>query len=246
MRTPLLLASSLLLLGCTERPAAPATIITSAQPPGPRSISVTGTAEIKTAPDEFVISVGVDSFAADPVAAKEANDHIMSALLSVTRGAAVDAKDVRTESFSLGPRFEGPYDSRRLTGYDAKKTLVVTMHDAEKVETVLAALFKSGANRLDGITYGSSKIIERRKEARNTAMAAAREKAEAMAAAVGQKVGRPLKIDEDHDAGGGWGRASLLNNFSNDNKSQAVVAETMATGKIRVQASVAVTFELME
>src|SRR4051794_9510088 len=89
-------ACVLITCGCQSQPGPPATIVAQAQPPAPRSISVTGTAEIKTAPDEFVISVGADSFAAEATAAKETNDRVMSGLLAVTRAAGVDAKDVRT------------------------------------------------------------------------------------------------------------------------------------------------------
>ena len=175
----------------------PAAFVATAAPQPPRTVSVTGSGEIKTAPDEFVVSVGVDSFEKEAAAAKQANDRTMHALIQATQGAGVDPKDVRTEGFSLGPRIEGPYETRHVVGYEAKKTLVVVMHDGAKMEALLAELFKLGANRLDGITFGSSKIADQRKEARLLAITAAREKAAAMAGALGQKLGRPLKIEED-------------------------------------------------
>src|SRR4029078_13318605 len=119
--------------------------------PAPRQVSVNGTAEMKVAPDEFVISAGVDSYATEAQAAKRANDQAMSALIAVTQANKVDPKDVRTEGFTLLPHYEGPYDSRRVTGYEAKKTLVLILHDADKVETLLAELFKSGDKRLHSV-----------------------------------------------------------------------------------------------
>lgn len=246
-RSPVLVFAAALLGGCQSSP----TVISSA-PPAPRSVSVTGTAELRVAPDELVVSVGVDTYAVEAQAAKKANDEAMAELLRVTKDNGVEPTNVRTENFTLLPRYDGRYESRHVIGYEAKKTLVVTLSSAEKAESLLAELFKGGANRIDGVTMTSTKIIEQRKEARKMAVAAAREKAEAMAAALGQKVGRPLKIDEDpgpSSVWSPWGNRPgnvLLNAFDQNTDSRPVVGESMATGKIRVTANVAVTFELAD
>jgi uncharacterized protein YggE len=148
------LAAALAASACQSPQGPPTSIVATPGPPPPRTVSVTGSGEVKTAPDELVVSVGVDTFEPEAVAAQQANDRTMHALIAATQAAGVDPKDVRTEGFSLGPRVEGPYDKRRTVGYEAKKTLVVLMHDAVKMEALLADLFKLGANRLDGITFG--------------------------------------------------------------------------------------------
>jgi uncharacterized protein YggE len=225
----------------------PTTVVASAAPLPPRSISVTGTAEIATAPDELTVNVGVESFAADPQAAKDANDRSMKSLVATARAFAPNEKDVRTEGFTLQQRYEGPYDNHRLTGYEAKKMLVVVIHDSDRVEAFLTELFKGGANRLDGVTYGSSKLLEQRKEARTLAVTAAREKATAMAATLGQKLGRPLKVEEETDTGRSPPfPGNMLSNAFAPGDTRGMVGQTMATGKIRIPASVAVTFELLD
>lgn len=225
----------------------PTTIVAGAARPEPRTVAVTGTAEVSTVPDEVTVNVGVESFAVEPQATKDANDRSMKSLVTIARAFAPDAKDVRTEGFTLQPHYEGPYDNHHLTGYDAKKTLIVVLHDTEKVEVFLTELFKGGANRLDGVTYSSSRLLEQRKEARALAVAAAREKATAMATALGQKLGRPLKIDEDPETG--RNRPVQGNIFSNafaPTDARGTVGETMATGKIQIPAGVTVTFELLD
>lgn len=217
--------------------------------PAQRSISVTGTAELKVAPDEFAVSVGVDSYAADAAAAKTANDTAMSALLDIVKENGVEPSDIRTENFNLHPRVDGAFETRRVLGYEASKTLVATLHDALKVEALLAALFvKGGANRIDGVTMTSTTIIEHRKAAREKALLAAREKAQAMASVVGLKVGRVLTINEDPGSGVVWGnsRMNVLGNASDNNTDTPVVGESMATGKIRVTATMNATFELID
>jgi hypothetical protein len=241
----LLLAIAACAPACQPAQGSPTTLIASPAPPPPRTVSVTGTAELKTAPDEFVVSVGVDSSAEQPQAAKDANDRTMTALLAVPKSLQIDPKHVRTEGFTLRPRYEGSYENRRLAGYEAGKTLVIVVHDSEKVEALLAELFNRGANRLDGVTYGSTRVLEQRKEARTMAVAAAQEKAQAMAASLGQKLGRPLKIDEDPEAAQ-LRSMNQLTNAAFNNDTRPALGEAMATGKIRIAASVAVTFELVD
>ncbi|MGB1013347.1 MAG: SIMPL domain-containing protein [Nannocystaceae bacterium] len=212
--------------------------------PTARIISVSGKAVIKTAPDEFVVTVGVDTFDMSLALAKEDNDTRMRDLLAITKEYGLEAKDVRTDDFRIEPRYEGRYVNRTFVGYDVHKRLAVVLRDADKLEAVLEDLFAHGANRLDGVTYQSSKAIEKREEARVMAVKAARHKAEAMAKELGQELGRPLKIQEN--VAGGFRGMSNVNNFVSDNYSQAGVTETMATGKIEISTRVSVEFELVE
>jgi uncharacterized protein YggE len=242
MRRPIVLFVLLALAACRSNPEAPATIV-STTPPAPRTIAVTGTAEIETTPDAFVVSVGIDTFAGDAAKAKEDNDAVMRALMEVPRQHGVDAKWVRTDGFSINPRFES---YQRLVGFEAHKTLVVTLHDEKQVEPVLAELFRDGANRLDSVRFESTKILEERKQARVRAVTAAREKAEAMASALGQKVGRPLRVDEATlPPSSPWSPAPLANTVF-DNETRSELREAMAAGKVRIPATVAITFELDE
>src|SRR5689334_10339056 len=84
-------AVALLVLQACQAPSSSPTVITSASTaPAPRSVSVTGTAELRVAPDEFVVSVGVDTYASDAEATKQANDQGMSALIKVVEANKID------------------------------------------------------------------------------------------------------------------------------------------------------------
>ena len=54
---------------------------------------------------------------------------MMTELLDVIKENKIEPKDVRTESFTLQPRYDGAWESRRIVGYEARKTLVVTLHE---------------------------------------------------------------------------------------------------------------------
>jgi uncharacterized protein YggE len=233
-----------LLAACRSAPEPPTVIVGEGGKAmaAPRVVSGSGTAEIETTPDEFVITVGFENFATEVAKAKADNDAVMRAVVDVPGHLGVAPRWVRTEAAQLTPQYEGNYYMRRITGFVATKTMVVTLQDDAQVEPLLAALFTAGANRLEGVTARSTKVLEQRREARSRAVAAARDKAEAMASLLGQKLGHPLKMDEAVD-GGMWSARPVANTMVN-NETTSAVRDAMAAGKIHVAASVNVTFEL--
>ncbi|MDQ1591016.1 MAG: hypothetical protein QOG71_1643, partial [Pyrinomonadaceae bacterium] len=83
-----------------------------------------------------------------------------------------------------------------------------------------------------------------RDQARDMAMRAAREKASALAAAVGQKIGKAYSIAEDVPSRSFAAQNSTANSFSIDSDGSASSEGTLALGLIKVNARVTVRFEL--
>ena len=123
----------------------------------------------------------------------------------------------------------------------AARGLTLTLHDIDEVEGLLYDLLAAGANRVDRVQFESSARSERRNEARVLAVRAARAKAEAMAAELGQTIGEPVRVEEQTPSG--W-QAPVMNNVALNNDSLAQVSETVAGGKLRVHAGVSVVFTL--
>jgi len=258
MRTFAAFASAAVLsLACACRSTpdhTPPTTLTLASPlststaPAPLSISVEGTAEIETVPDQFIVTVLYEARRPDPQTAKRDCDEATRGMLAATKTLKIDPRDVQTQDFWLGPHYD--HDDRgdltKLLGYDVRKTLVVTVRDPDAVEPLLASLFSSGATSLTSVDFVSSKQTELRKQARSDAALAARDKADAMlrAAAPGQKLGRALKIEEQY--AGGWSGPNVNVANVNHEAPSVLVRETMAAGKIRIVASTSVTYELVD
>lgn len=207
-----------------------------------RTITVAGSAEILTAPDLFEISAGFEVQTANLGEARDESKRRAARLLAVAERRQLPACDVQTHQLSLQPRYDNNYgEHRKLIGYEATRSLTLVLHDVEQVEAVLFELVEAGANRIDRVEFRSSKLTEKRAEARVLAVEAAREKAEAMAAALGQKLGEPLRVDEG--SAPSW-HAPMNLNYMVSNETVAQVSETVASGKIQVQAAVSVMFRL--
>jgi hypothetical protein len=208
-----------------------------------RTITVTGDAEIFTAPDRFEMVVAFDLQTDTLIKARDGSRQRAAALLDVVAKHGIPACDVQSDQLSLQPRYDGNYGhEQRLIGYSASRSLTVTLHEIDKVEELLFDMLAAGANRVDRVSFHSTLLQEKRAEARVLAVKAARAKAEAMATELGQTVGEPLRIDEA-GAPSPWQPRGIAN-YVASNDSQAHLGETMATGKISVQSGVSVVFRL--
>lgn len=210
---------------------------------GVRTITVQGRAKIEVAPDEAVLNLGVESFDADLDAAKLNNDRIVSAVLSVARESGVSDDDLRTDRLFIHPRYNETGGERNLQGYLVHQSIVIIIDDTDKVESMLSAVLAAGVNRVHGIEYRTSNPGFHRDRARSMALDAAKEKASAMAAQLGQDVGRPLEIREQP---GSSARPNPFNVSTHGGRAVGAPEGTMVAGRIAVTATVSVKFELLE
>ena len=205
-----------------------------------RTITVSGAAEILTAPDTFELTIGFDVQAPDLGHARDDSRTRAAALLAVVARHQIPESDVQTQELSLQPRYDN-YEHRKIIGYQATRALTLTVRDIDAVEAVLYDMLAAGANRVDRVQFHSSAVREKRAEARVLAIQAARDKAQAMAAALGQTLGEPLRVEEV--ALEPW-RPMAMNNYALNHDTTPQISETVASGRIRVQADVSVTFAL--
>jgi uncharacterized protein YggE len=209
--------------------------------PRPRLISVVGTAEVNVAPDQVVLSLGVESRDKDLGTAKSQNDARTKKVLGLARAAGVEPKDIETSTLTMGAVYS---DEKipKLLGYEVSKTTTITLRDLSKYESLMTKLLEAGINRVNGINFGIRETRKYRDEARSKAMRAAKEKAAAMAADLGQTVGKPWDISEES----GWNEYQFeANSLSgNDKRTRDADESTIAPGQLTIRASVKVSFQL--
>jgi len=218
-----------------------------------RTISVSGESEIRVAPDEVVLTLGVETYHAQLAAAKADNDARVAAILAAARGHRVPDERVRTDFLQLEPRYQSRTDQLVHVGYVVRKTIVITLRDVAAFDAVLGAAVAAGATHVHGIDFRATELRAHRDRARALAVDAAREKAEAMAGRLGQRIGPPLTIVEGRSGwgsgyGGGWGQrsSSMSQNVSQDaGGGEGAGDGSISPGQIAVKGSVTVIFELI-
>jgi uncharacterized protein YggE len=222
-------------------------------------INVTGEALIAVAPDRILVTLGIDTRDLNLLVAKQQNDTIAKNALAAIMGLGVPAKDIQTDQISINQRFRStPNGTQVFDGYTVRNMFVVTLNDPARVEALISRALESGVNYLLGVEFQTSELKKYREQARALAVTAAREKADKMAAVLGEKVGSAIQINEDSRfampsyysswSGAGWGPTRLGDSALSQNVVQASGGETegaVALGKISIRAGVSVVFELI-
>jgi uncharacterized protein YggE len=221
------------------------------QVPGqPPLISVSGSAEVKVAPDEINLRVGVETRGRSLDEAKRENDDAISKSLAFLKGNGVKEKDIQTDFISIDPEY-GDSLSRTVVTYVVRRSIQARLAKIDSFESVLTGLLTNGVNTVLGIEFRTSQLRKYRDQARAMAIKAAREKADAMASELGVKRGKVYSVSANDwggwygDNNGYWGRGFGGGGFQYAMQNAGGGSEgegTLSAGQISVSATVNVSF----
>ncbi|KQZ59312.1 MULTISPECIES: SIMPL domain-containing protein [unclassified Lysobacter] len=246
-----------ILLACPLLPAAAQTHVGAA---AARSVNVSGSAEIKVAPDEILLNVGVETRDVELAPAKRLNDERVAAALAFLARSGVPSKDVQTDFVSIEPQFEDDDTSRaarersRVTPvvYVVRKNIGIRLTRVGDYEAVLAGLLDNGVQYIHGVEFRTSQLRKHRDAARALAVQAAKEKADALTSGLGARRGAVQNVSESY--AGGWWRSGaswggnrgqmMQNTVQNGGGGESADGATLSVGQISVTASVDVTFAI--
>lgn len=204
----------------------------------PRSITVTGNAERILPADRVRISASLRSVLGELAAARTASQEGFEGLVKGLGELGVPAEKIELGNHSLGREYEhGPNGQRINKGFFSERQFVIELDDPSLLELVHGTLAENAEVAVNHTGFSRKDEIEVRRELRQAALEAAKDKAEVMAAVYGQKVGKPLKMSE----GGGFGPTMF-----NTRNTGVTLEVDGAGGRVTLNALVEVTFELAE
>jgi uncharacterized protein YggE len=104
---------------------------------------------------------------------------------------------------------------------------------------------QAGVTNINGIDFQTTELKKYRRQAREMALKAAKEKADEMAAVLGQSTGEPVAINENAISASSSRRIVLAqNSFQDMSGGISEISDTIALGKISIRANVTVVFKL--
>jgi hypothetical protein len=214
-------------------------------------ITVTGQAELRVAPDEAVLDLEVERLDKDINVARQQTDDSVAQILALARRYGVPPQNVKTDFISVGMRYSTDFVDdddedakkvkREFVGYVVSKSAKVRLTDLARFEGFFAEVLKAGVSRVNRVTFHTSQLRKYRDQARASAIRAAREKAVALSAEIGQTIGKAYKIEEDapsRDSARSNSLGVIAGNYSDDESS------SFAPGTITITANVTVSFLL--
>jgi uncharacterized protein YggE len=171
------------------------------QPPAaPQArIVVIGEGSITAAPDYAEISSGVTTRGKTAKEAADANAKTMAAVTAALSSSGIEQKDIQTSRFSVQPVYASPQPGteQKLTGFSVSNQVRVKIRQIGKVGDILDRLIENGATDVGSVEFLHSDTAKLLDQARESAVADARRKAELYAHAAAQNLGGVAWITED-------------------------------------------------
>ena len=161
----------------------------AAEQPARPTLSVEGTGEANTAPDQVTVAIGITTHAAD--AAKAQNDNAWTAaqIQKAIAALGIDAKDIQTQNYSFRPTYRTEENRRgEINGYTVDNTVLVCVRDIKLTGKVVDAALSHGANEISSLSFTASDARALRKVALKNAIADARDKADIIAQGLGKRI----------------------------------------------------------
>ena len=250
MKSKLILALALLILPLTHA-------VSQATLPPPQ-ISLSGSAEVRVAPDEIMLNVAVETRAETLEPARVENDQKITACLAFLKESKLKEKDFKTDYINIQPQYNtsdnSPSSYVKPVSYVVRKNLEIRLTDVASFQNVMTGLITNGVNYVNGVDFRTTELRKYRDQARKMAVRAAKEKAEALTTELGAKLGKVYYINA-YDNGGIYGgsfRGGFNGSYNNSVQNVATTipsggasdntVETFAVGMISVSASVNVSF----
>lgn len=220
------------------------------------TIAVSGVGEVFAVPDVATFTASVREEGETVGAAQDKATEKTNAVIKYLKDAGVEEKDIKTVSYNVNPKYEWeqaescrngycPPGKQKLVGFEVYQSLSVKVKDTKKAGELLSGVGSKGASEVSGLSFTIEDEDTLKAEAREKAIAEAKEKADVLAKSLGVSVVRVVGFYED--TGGypppiayGMGGDMAVRNAS----MEAKAAPELPAGENKIVSNVSITYEI--
>ena len=212
----------------------------------PAGITVSASAVVRLVPDKAAVTFGVTTQEETAEEAQSKNSEAVKNVMDVLTGRGIEEKSIRTNYYNMYPQYDWSEDGeQRIIGYVVTTSMTVQDQDVEDLGKLLSACVAAGINNVDSVGFLCSGYDEAYCQALAQAVAASREKAEALAAAAGKKLGEPVTITEGwQDTSARYGRTANAPTFSVEEAVMDSAGPILQPGETEITANVTMTYQM--
>ena len=192
------LLAALALPACGSHPQVIAVQGADTQARHPGAMTVTGTAHLEVSPDCADLTMTIAGEDLRPGGATHAVQAKEDAVVARLRELGVDSKDLKLSGLDLEPEYEpDPLHQwiSHLKGFRAQITITATTKDFAKLPSLMEAGADAGVTTMSS-AFRRSDLDQLKRQLRDTALAAAKAKAEQTAKDLGISLGRVTSVSE--------------------------------------------------
>lgn len=210
----------------------------------PPHVTVYGTATTEVVPDQMVWSLKIENRGQKLDAVAGEHPKIVQAVLTLLKDSKVDEKTIQTSRMEFGEHWEYKFQERVHNGYFAMTSVSFKITDFELYKKLWLGLAELPSVTVEPVTFDHTKRIAYQNETRQHAIQAAKEKAAALARAIGSEIGEPLFIEEE-TVESFWGGNLAANNLRTVNSEDQESGNGLARGTIPIKTRVRASFRLI-
>lgn len=162
-------------------------------------ITVVGDSRTKIAPDTAVITFSVVTQNSQALTAQQENARQSEAVKTAVKAIAANTRpEIKTNDYNLSPQQDYSGDAPKISGYEVKNTVTVSIGDLTQIGAVIDAATKAGANSIEGIQF----VLHENSPAQGDALALATRQAMTKAESIAQSLnGTIVRVVETREGG---------------------------------------------
>lgn len=162
-----------------------------------QGLRITETGRAYATPDVAKVTFGVTTEAKDIAKSQKDNSEKLAAIKNELSRFNIEAKDIKTVNYSIHPDYDYFIPRRpHLKGYRTNHLLEITIRKLEDTDAVVQTLGTAGVTEINQVRFTVDDITEVQNEAREQAIAKAKDKAKSLANLTGAKLGKIISIQE--------------------------------------------------
>lgn len=204
------------------------------------TFDVSGEGKVYAVPDIASVTVGIQASGATVKVIQDQINSTINKVSEAVKQLGVDPKDIQTTNYNINPNYDYSAGGQRITGYIASTNLSIKVKQIDKINDVIDAATKNGANQVRGISLDIDDKTKLENEAREKAVADAKEKAENAAKVAGFKLGRIINYSENF---GGFPRPIPMGAVSMEVKVQGTPTQ-IEPGSSEITGTVTLSYEI--
>ena len=203
------------------------------------TVEVVGEGIVYATPDMINISISIEKEGLDLKNLRQKNGEAVAQVLQLL------SKELPMENFQTSYVSLYKDDYNKLNKYRVVQNINIKLEDISKYDNLMNAIFDAGVNRIDGISFGVKNKEKLLQEARVAAIDDARKKALLYAVSLDQNIGKAIKIKEVNSHFNDIQPVERMSKMSLGSPANGS-DNTLAVGKIAIEAQVNVAFELLK
>jgi hypothetical protein len=201
------------------------------------TVEVVGKGIVYATPDMVNISISIEKEGLDLKNLRQKNGEAVAQVLQLL------SKELPMENFQTSYVSLYKDDYNKLNKYRVVQNINIKLEDISKYDNLMNAIFDAGVNRIDGISFGVKNKEKLLQEARVAAIDDARKKALLYAVSLDQNIGKAIQIKEVNSH---FNDIQPVERMSKMSLGSTGSDNTLAVGKIAIEAQVNVAFELLK